>query len=670
MILLLAGGYLAPTGTGGHPFAVHRPVPQPPANPYIPLNVTNAGNSATPTFEEKVVLPSADFATLINSNFTNVQAVYGSNQTPIYAWIEANASNTSYSTILWLRLYPIPAQSTVTVWLVCGPKGSFDLSESGYTGESPLLSANYSEFDNGWRVFDLYDNFSGSSLGPLWAVNGAWAVDVHDGVHFDQVPGDGTNITSQVSFAYPATVDFYGDLYQSWNAGAFMTEGFGVSACTSCRSQQGAGFDTQYVGSGPDSWAANRTSGVDWGGVPAVFVPTYGVFTTQIEGATAAAWEFNYSGASAPGSLYLPPSPEPVGLALCAGPAGALTNNQTTIWIREHPYVSNVSVEVPGVSALRVALTASASTVPAQQMLTLTTNSTGGAAAPYLYRYTGLPPGCGPAVWRTLTCWVGTPGVYYPQVTVTDGDGAISSAVTTVTVTNATGPPPPPPPVPLRATLYAPFDHVVAYSSFVLSAGGYGGQMPYRFDYSGLPAGCPSLDTGLLVCTPTTPGSYTIVLTLTDANGSVATASTTVHVAPLPTLTVNVTALPFEVEANATVVLYVSASGGQAPYSYSYVGLPAGCASADAFLLGCSHVPAGRYAITVSVQDHLGDLTEAVVNVTVLPGPAPVPPVATGGGSSGSLPVWELAAFGAGIVAAIALAAIAVALAARRRGPP
>jgi len=45
------------------------------------------------------------------------------------------------------------------------------------------------------------------------------------------------------------------------------------------------------------------------------------------------------------------------------------------------------------------------------------------------------------------------------------------------------------------------------------------------YSFSGLPPGCLALDTDVLVCVPTSSGTYTVVLTVTDAHGSHASGS-------------------------------------------------------------------------------------------------------------------------------------------------
>jgi hypothetical protein len=109
---------------------------------------------------------------------------------------------------------------------------------------------------------------------------------------------------------------------------------------------------------------------------------------------------------------------------------------------------------------------------------------------------------------------------------------------------------------------------------------GVGGQPPYTWAVTGLPAGITvNAKTGVISGTTTAAqGAYPLTITLTDsAKTTVTTSSITLTVAPLTGLQVNPAVLP-----NGTVGVYydqfVSATGGVQPYTWSvYSGsLPAG----------------------------------------------------------------------------------------------
>jgi hypothetical protein len=56
------------------------------------------------------------------------------------------------------------------------------------------------------------------------------------------------------------------------------------------------------------------------------------------------------------------------------------------------------------------------------------------------------------------------------------------------------------------------------------------------YSFTGLPPGCVALDTNLLVCTPTATGSFTVVLTVTNALGETSTGSILLYVDAAPTV--------------------------------------------------------------------------------------------------------------------------------------
>jgi hypothetical protein len=635
---------------------------------FLLLTVHNPGAAPTGIYDQQVVLDSAAYAGLINSNFTNVEVSYFTNSAPIYTWIESNASNSSTSTTLWMRLDSIPGDTSVQIALTFGPKYAFDLSESGYVGESPRLSPVYAEFDNGWRVFNFYDNFSGSALSShLWDVAGGWSVTVGQGVQIKSVPGSGENISSRTSFNYPSIVDFYGNLYQTSAASAYLTEGIGLDACTGCGTAQGLGWDGSYTGNGPSPYASYGFSG-DYGSSVFPTSQQYGVFTTLAYTQYEADFELNYTPVA---SLYadIPPSPEPVGLAMSGFPAGSLTDTSTTVWIRERAYVPvppELSLQLVGTPT--GALVAYPGTLATGDSLTLAT-TIGGGIAPYSFNYTGLPPGCRTANASTLSCVVTAAGQFTPNVEVSDAGGTTTNFTTNVTVTsNATTPPTP---TPLTATLAEYPSSVVVGQSVTFLTFASGGTPPYEYAYSGLPSGCASANSPAIACAPSTAGRASVTVRVTDSATGEANASVLVDVENPAAVPLNLTfaAYPGDAFVNQTVTLIATASGGHPAYIYSYTGLPYGCTSQDTAALSCTPSVPGHYLVTVTVRDSVGATAASEANVTVRSLPTTgVAPVST----TSSIPASTLYGIAAGIGVAVALgaAALAVSLARRRSAPP
>ncbi len=90
-----------------------------------------------------------------------------------------------------------------------------------------------------------------------------------------------------------------------------------------------------------------------------------------------------------------------------------------------------------------------------------------------------------------------------------------------------------------------------------------------------------------------------------SANGS--TFSTTVSAAPNPA------------EVGAPLTLTAQVTGGIAPFTYTYGGLPAGCASQNASSVACTPTVSGTFPVTVTVVDGVGNGSEGQLSLAVLP---------------------------------------------------
>ena len=79
------------------------------------------------------------------------------------------------------------------------------------------------------------------------------------------------------------------------------------------------------------------------------------------------------------------------------------------------------------------------------------------------------------------------------------------------------------------------------------------------------------------------------------------------------------TASPDPADLGIPVNLTVHVIGGFLPYSFSYSGLPGGCASANVSALSCTPGAEGTYSISVNVTDASGNETSATTSLTVGP---------------------------------------------------
>jgi hypothetical protein len=126
----------------------------------FPITITNNQSTATPNpYQQMIKLNESIYSNYIhyNQSSANFEFTYANN-TIIPSWIESNNSGTL---TIWLKLYSIPALSSVTIYIDFASLTTNLLSSSGTTGigEAPQLSPTYGEYDDGAIVFPLYSNF-------------------------------------------------------------------------------------------------------------------------------------------------------------------------------------------------------------------------------------------------------------------------------------------------------------------------------------------------------------------------------------------------------------------------------------------------------------------------------------------------------------------------------
>jgi PKD repeat protein len=158
------------------------------------------------------------------------------------------------------------------------------------------------------------------------------------------------------------------------------------------------------------------------------------------------------------------------------------------------------------------------------------------------------------------------------------------------------------------------------------SAAGGGPIASYQsYAYSGLPPGCTSKNTTLLVCVPTGTGNYTPSVNVTLGGGWTNFTGATSAIAYGPTfqvvsaLTLTTFASPSELDAGGATWINSSSAGGAGGDSYSYTGLPAGCSSSNTSALECVPTASGTFVVHVTVRDAGGETTSQTVNLTVHP---------------------------------------------------
>lgn len=241
------------------------------------------------------------------------------------------------------------------------------------------------------------------------------------------------------------------------------------------------------------------------------------------------------------------------------------------------------------------------------------------------------------------------------SLTTTDSLGQRANTSETVTVAPA-----------IRASLSVTNSTPSIEQSVLFNVTASGGRGPFRYAWTGLPVGCASVNSSSIGCAPTQSGTYAVTVNVTDVFPG--GASATVDLSVIFEFTVAVSTVTPEVGQSLT--LGVQSSTPSADLSYSYMGLPPGCVSANVPELSCAPSAAGSYDVTVTVTDVAADVsTSRTILVAVVAGAVTVPP--HGGSSTPATSYVEPLAIGIGAGAAIgAPIAGAWAYRHRRRTPP
>jgi len=489
----------------------------------LSITIHNTAPNGTGTYQQPVSINSSRYASLINANWSNAVAYYSSNETPIYSWIESGASNSSTNTLLWLRLASLPAGGSTNVTIFFWPKTSFNLSEDGYMGEAPEMSSPYANFDNGWRVFDAYANFSGARIGPAWTALGSWTGTVHDGLRVQASSGVGA-IESSLggSFANNATVDAYAWMNgSSGPLGLFMAETAGFSAENQFFPNAYA-FDPGYGGSQyADLQVSNSTGAWKYAGSPALAPVDF----TQAYHVLGLSW-LNTSSAENASANYLRfvSTVDATSVPMTQmGIAGFCTTNCTSwdvSWIRSR----NAPVPMPlvssmGFSPVAVGVVATPLATDVDHSASFTCSAAGGSGS-FNYSWTFGDGGIGSG--RTSTHAYATLGTYDARCTVKDTAGASGNSTATLTVN----------PNPAIVLFQALPSSLQLGGSLNLVTNVSGGTPPLRFAFSGLPPGCPTRDSASLSCLPGETGTFAIEVTVTDGVNEQTSSFVTITVAP------------------------------------------------------------------------------------------------------------------------------------------
>lgn len=327
--------------------------------------------------------------------------------------------------------------------------------------------------------------------------------------------------------------------------------------------------------------------------------------TTTATGGTGAL-TYSYSGLPSPCT-----SSNTATLACTPSAAGTSTVMVTVTDTASHKAFDNLTLTVNSAIAIS-SFTATPSTVTLGSSTTLAVTASGGSGT-FSYVYTGLPSPCKSSSAASIACVSGSAGTFSVKTWVTDADGGNTSASTSFTVTTvASGP--------TISSFTASPASVNVGSATTLSVTATGGTAPLSYAYTTLPTGCTTSNASTLSCTPTAAGTFTVMVTVTDAAHKAASANTTVTVTtpPPPALTLSSFSVsPVSISVGSSATFTAVVSGGVTPYSYSYTSLPAGCTTSNASTLSCTPTAAGTSTVTLTVTDAAHSTVTGTVTLTV-----------------------------------------------------
>ncbi|BCJ42480.1 hypothetical protein GCM10010168_07780 [Actinoplanes ianthinogenes] len=285
----------------------------------------------------------------------------------------------------------------------------------------------------------------------------------------------------------------------------------------------------------------------------------------------------------------------PAGLAISS--AGVVSGTPTTAGTSTVTATATDAAKRTGTATFTVTVAAQpAVTNPGTQQATvgkagtLTLAGTGGTT-PYTWTATGLPAGLTISSAGVVSGTATTAGTSTVTVTLTDAGGRTATASFSWVTANA-------PAITNPGTQNGTTG--VAVSKTLAATGG---TSPYTWTATGLPAGLTISSAGVVSGTPTTAGSSTVAVTVTDATGRASSLSFTWAVAT-PLVATKPSAQNGTTGVAGTLTL--AGTGGTSPYTWTATGLPAGLSVSTAGVVSGTPTTAGTATVTATVTDAAG----------------------------------------------------------------
>jgi hypothetical protein len=414
-------------------------------------------------------------------------------------------------------------------------------------------------------------------------------------------------VSQSVSFSATAS-DANGDaLTYSWTFG----DGGTASTSSATHSYSAAGTYTATVTVSDGSLAVSKTVSVTVNTANAPSITTaslpVGDVGTAYKQTTLAA-----TGGTAPYTWSISAGTLPAGLSLST--AGVISGTPTTAGTASFTVKCTDSVSASSTKALSITINAAPSITTTSlaaddvNVAYSTTFAVSGGTSPFTWSVSAgtLPAGLTLSAAGVLS---GTPtaaGTASFTIKVTDAVGAAPTKAFSLTINAA----------PSITTASLPAGMVgVAYSQTLAETGG---TTPFTWSVSSgtLPAGLTLSAAGVLSGTPTTAGTSSFTIKVTDAVGAASTKafSLTINAA----LSITTASLP----SGTVGVAYsqtLAGTGGTTPYTWSISAgtLPAGLTLSAAGVLSGTPTAAGTSSFTIKVTDAVGTASTKAFSLTI-----------------------------------------------------
>jgi parallel beta-helix repeat protein len=261
--------------------------------------------------------------------------------------------------------------------------------------------------------------------------------------------------------------------------------------------------------------------------------------------------------------------------------------------------------------------TAFASASPTSGVFPLDVSFTGSAAAgavPYSYTW-NYGDGSSTSSAQDPSHTYNSTGTFQVRLTALDSNGSVARAYLNISVRA-------PPPLTSYPAISPTTPSVGQTVSFMGAA--TGGREPYvawawRFGDGA------SASTRNASHSYSAPGNYTVTLNVTDSASTTASASVRITASTVFQVLLSISTNTSSIPLGTTFILTALTTGGSPPYTFSWRGLPTGCASADKSVLSCKPTAQGHTNVTVTAVDGAGHSgTSLPVAVYVYPGMPPV----------------------------------------------